>query len=82
MACRRLLRESDTESEEDEDTAWDETWYWWSKFHERLEWEKRVGVVLEISADLPSEDVIKRWLGEPVKAIIIPTTLFHNNKKG
>lgn len=68
--------------EENDDGPWNETWFWWSKFHERMEWEKRVGVLLEISADLPSQKVIDRWLGEPVKAIVIPTHLFHNNKRG
>lgn len=85
MACRRTLRNvriSEPRPDDFEDDPWNETWYWWSKFHERLEWEKRVGVVLELSADLPSQRVIDRWLGEPVKAIVIPTHLFHNNKKG
>ncbi|VVC91823.1 unnamed protein product [Leptidea sinapis] len=67
---------------EDEDIAYNETWSWWSKFHEYMKWDKRVGVVLEVSADLPSQDVIQRWLGEPVKAIILPTHIFINNKKG
>lgn len=85
MACRRtlrLVREGEPRPEEFDDDPWNETWYWWSKFHERLEWDKRVGVVLELSADLPSQQVIDRWLGEPVKAIVIPTHLFTSNKKG
>lgn len=81
MTCTRTKNRGDADPEED-DAAWDETWLWWSKFHERLEFDKRVGVALELSADLPSEAVIKRWLGEPVKAIIVPTSIFHTNKKG
>ncbi|KAJ8734133.1 hypothetical protein PYW07_014684 [Mythimna separata] len=79
MICTRIVTNCDSETEED---AWNETWLWWSKFHERLEWDKRVGVALELSADLPSDEVVQRWLGEPVKAIIVPTSIFHNNKKG
>lgn len=81
MVCNRTLREFTSTSNEDE-AAWNEPWYWWSRFHEQMDWDKRVGVVLELSADLPSQEVIKRWLGEPVKAIIVPTSIFHNNKKG
>lgn len=83
MVCNKMLRDHvDHEDNGDSEESWNETWFWWSKFHERLEWDKRVGVVLELSADLPSEDLLKRWLGEPVKAIIVPTSIFHNNKKG
>lgn len=77
MVCSRTLKQG-----RDDEEAWNEPWRWWSIFHERLGWDKRVGVVLQVSADLPSQDVIKRWCGEPVKAIIIPTSVFHNNKKG
>ncbi|XP_030022662.2 protein arginine N-methyltransferase 5 [Manduca sexta] len=86
MVCNRTLRGSNPEDNnkncDNDEKAWNEPWNWWSGFHERLEWDKRVGVVLELSADLPSQDIVKRWLGEPVKAIILPTSIFHNNKKG
>ncbi|XP_022115769.1 protein arginine N-methyltransferase 5 [Pieris rapae] len=82
MFCKRTLRNSEDLEDNKCDVAYDETWYWWSRFHQNMNWDKRVGVVLEISADLPSNDIIKRWLGEPVKAIILPTHVFHNNKKG
>lgn len=81
MVCSRTLRQKSEENDDDEE-AWNEPWYWWSKFHERMEWDKHIGVVLELSADLPSEELLKRWLGEPVKALIIPTSVFHFNRKG
>ncbi|RXM28885.1 Protein arginine N-methyltransferase 5 [Acipenser ruthenus] len=37
---------------------------------------------IEIGADLPSEAVIDKWLGEPIKAAILPTSIFLTNKKG
>lgn len=83
MVCNRTLRSSSPNDDNDEDEeAWNETWHWWSKFHERLDWDKRIGLILELSADLPSEKIIERWLGEPIRAIILPTSIFHNNKKG
>ncbi|XP_032513622.1 protein arginine N-methyltransferase 5 [Danaus plexippus] len=80
MICHRTMRVCDEDNSNEE--AWNEPWHWWTKFHECMGWDKRIGVVLEISADLPSKDIVNRWLGEPVKAIILPTSLFHNNKKG
>lgn len=62
--------------------AYDEPWLWWTTFHEQMEWNKHVGLVLELSADLPNAAVMKRWLGEPVKAIVLPTSIFSTNKKG
>ncbi|XP_028169658.1 protein arginine N-methyltransferase 5 [Ostrinia furnacalis] len=82
LVCTKTLRSVPECDEDDEESAWNEPWLWWSKFHERLNYDKRVGVVLELSADLPSQELLKRWLGEPVKAIVIPTSIFHNNKKG
>ncbi|KPI93226.1 Protein arginine N-methyltransferase 5 [Papilio xuthus] len=82
MYCTRNARRNNQDDDDECEEAWDETWHWWSKFHERLDWDKRVGVVLELSADIPPQEILKRWLGEPVKAIVIPTSIFHNNKKG
>lgn len=84
MACSKTMKNIrlSGKDEDDDEEAFEEPWQWWSKFHERLEWDKKVGVVLEISADLPSQEIVKRWLGEPVKAIVVPTSIFHTNKKG
>lgn len=38
--------------------------------------------MLELSADVPSEQAQKRWLGEPVRAVILPTRIFITNAKG
>lgn len=37
---------------------------------------------IEIGADVPSDNVIDKWLGEPIKAAILPTSIFLTNKKG
>lgn len=31
---------------------------------------------------MPSEAVMEKWLGEPIKAAILPTSIFLTNKKG
>lgn len=37
---------------------------------------------IEVGPDMPSEAVIDKWLGEPIKAAILPTSIFLTNKKG
>lgn len=39
-------------------------------------------MVLELTGDLPAKSVLSRWVGEPVKAVVVPTTVFLTNKKG
>ena len=35
-----------------------------------------------MTEDLPPRQTLQRWRGEPVKAIIFPTSIFLTNKKG
>lgn len=37
---------------------------------------------IDVGADIPSDTVIDKWLGEPIKAAILPTSIFLTNKKG
>lgn len=37
-------------------------------------------VVLELTTVLPNENEIKRWFGEPVELVIIPSNLFYKLK--
>jgi type II protein arginine methyltransferase len=39
-------------------------------------------VALELSADVPSAANVERWLGEPIKCLIVPISIFLTNKKG
>lgn len=41
-----------------------------------------VAEALEIGPDVPSDTVIDKWLGEPIKAAVLPTSIFLTNKKG
>jgi len=42
-----------------------------------------LGVALEVTADLPDDAAeVARWCGEPVKAVLLPTSIFLTNKKG
>ena len=54
----------------------------WLKFMTKILYFVHSLLALEISAELPSEEELERWYGEPVKAAILPTSLFLTNKKG
>jgi len=59
-----------------------DSWQWWNRLRTLCDSNKRLGLLLELTADLPSEVVIQRWLGEPIKAVLVPTSIFLTNKKG
>lgn len=35
-----------------------------------------------LGAAVPSHSAIQRWFGEPVRAIVVPTSVFQTNKRG
>jgi protein arginine N-methyltransferase 5 len=59
-----------------------DTWHWWNTLRTLCDSNKKIGLVLELSADLPPAEVVDRWCGEPVKALVLPTNIFVSNKKG
>ena len=42
----------------------------------------QLGVALTLGVTLPSHSAIQRWFGEPVRAVIVPTSTFQANKRG
>ncbi|XP_071091635.1 protein arginine N-methyltransferase 5-like isoform X2 [Haliotis cracherodii] len=64
------------------DSPTEDTWEWWHLFRTLCDCNKRLGVCLEMTADLPCESVLERWLSEPIKTVTISTNLFLTNKKG
>jgi len=66
-----------------EDKKTTDPWEWWNCIRNLCNSHKKLSPVLEISSkELPEEDVLLRWLGEPLKAVSIPTHIFLTNKKG
>ncbi|XP_077414471.1 protein arginine N-methyltransferase 5 [Vanacampus margaritifer] len=66
----------------DETTIDEKTWNWWHSFRTLCDYNKRVCLAIEVGADIPSETVIDKWFGEPIKAAILPTSIFLTNKTG
>ena len=54
----------------------------WNTFRTMCDHSKKVGIALELTADLPEPEVLDQWFGEPIKACIVPTSIFLTNKKG
>uniref|UniRef100_A0A673AFT8 PRMT5 TIM barrel domain-containing protein n=1 Tax=Sphaeramia orbicularis TaxID=375764 RepID=A0A673AFT8_9TELE len=60
----------------------EKTWSWWHSLRTLCDYNKRICLAIEVGADMPSDAVIDKWLGEPIKAAILPTSIFLTNKKG
>eukprot|EP00877_Chromochloris_zofingiensis_P008918 jgi/Chrzof1/427/Cz01g15150.t1 len=57
----------------------------WDRWHEIITLCDRnnlLGAVLEVSANLPPARLIRRWLGQPLRAVVLPTDVFTTNKRG
>ncbi|CDS40374.1 protein arginine N methyltransferase 5 [Echinococcus multilocularis] len=59
-------------------------WHWWSQLVGLAGPAacESLGLLLEVPADLPKEDVVNRWLSEPVTCLALSTQLFLTNSKG
>lgn len=58
------------------------SWEAWNRLHTLCEWHAKLGVALEMTSDLPPQAEQDRWLAEPVRAVVLPTSLFLCNRKG
>ncbi|XP_067931208.1 protein arginine N-methyltransferase 5-like [Watersipora subatra] len=64
------------------DSSTEDTWHWWNTFRSLSNRRKTVSICLELTQDLPSNEEMNRWFGEPCRAVSVPTSLFITNKKG
>lgn len=69
-------------SYEELEKAGQTSWHWWCKLRTLCQESGKLGVLLELTADIPPDFVIERWLSEPIRAVEIPTSLFMTNKNG
>ena len=60
-----------------------DSWACWNRLRSLCEANPALGAVLELGPDLPeSDEEVERWCGEPLRAVILPTSSFLTNKKG
>lgn len=76
-----IENEADVDNDKLEETG-NTPWHWWKKLRTMCEESNKLGVALEITADLPSDSCIERWMSEPIKLVVVPTSLFLTNKNG
>eukprot|EP01147_Barroeca_monosierra_P005185 gene5185-7029_t len=57
-------------------------WHWWNTFRSLCTPCTRMGVALDISADICSKEEQDRWLGEPIRCVIVSADIFLTNAKG
>ncbi|CAH0546303.1 unnamed protein product [Brassicogethes aeneus] len=59
-----------------------ESWQWWDDFRTYCHYDNRIGVVLEMPDinHMPTTAEVDRWIGEPVKALVVPASLFLLNQ--
>lgn len=67
---------------DDDDDVETDPWERWNALRMLTESHNRLFPAIEITANLPSDDVLNRWLGEPIRAAILPTKIFSSNKSG
>ena len=58
------------------------SWEMWNRMRCYCDFNTRLNVCLTLTADLPSSAELSRWMGEPVKGCVIPTSVFLTNDKG
>lgn len=70
-----ITPKSECAPEESEDSI--SSWDWWNNLRTSANFAKKLGLVLELDSQLVStltdEIVLKRWLGEPIKALVLNT---------
>ncbi|KAM8712666.1 hypothetical protein ACLKA7_013060 [Drosophila subpalustris] len=56
-------------------------WSWWNSLRFATNHDEKIKVVLELNdSDRPSRETVRRWLGESIEAVIIPSSLFVLNR--
>ncbi|XP_026835712.1 protein arginine N-methyltransferase 5 isoform X1 [Drosophila erecta] len=71
----------DVSAEELAEAESNDPWNWWNNLRMATKHSTKVKVVVELNdSDRPSKETVRRWLGEPIEAIIIPSSLFVRNR--
>ncbi|KAF9097028.1 hypothetical protein BGX23_009946 [Mortierella sp. AD031] len=70
------------EADVSEDLQGMESWERWNSLRNMAGSESKLGIALELSGALPTDQVLDRWCAEPVKVIILSEDIFLTNNKG
>lgn len=68
---------------DDEPSSGSGAWGSWNRLRCLCEQVPNLGVALQLTADLPDDpEELARWCGEPVRAVILPASIFLTNRQG
>ncbi|ORX87190.1 Skb1 methyltransferase [Basidiobolus meristosporus CBS 931.73] len=59
-----------------------DTWSKWNQLRTLCNHNSSLGITLELTEVLPEDEILQRWLSEPIRAVIVPTNIFTMNAKG
>jgi len=59
-----------------------DSWDWWNRFRLMANSSNKINLCLAVSEEVPTDAQILRWVGEPIKTVSVPTSIFLTNKKG
>jgi protein arginine N-methyltransferase 5 len=69
--------------QDDEPSSGCGAWGSWNRLRCLCEHAPSLGVALQLTADLPDDsEEIGRWCGEPVRAVLLPASIFLTNRQG
>ena len=57
-------------------------WRAWNSVRCLCNHSSKLGALLEVQGEVPPLQEVLRWHGEPVKALLLPTSAFLTNKRG
>ncbi|KAL7751334.1 hypothetical protein RI367_003194 [Sorochytrium milnesiophthora] len=64
--------------DDDDDAAWKR----WNTIRLLCGHSQKLRLALELTAQLPSDTALDRWLAEPIAAVVLPASIFTRNAKG
>ena len=57
-------------------------WRAWNEVRCLCNHSTKLGALLEVQPEVPRLEEVLRWHGEPVKALLLPTSTFLTNRRG
>ncbi|EFJ52078.1 hypothetical protein VOLCADRAFT_56541, partial [Volvox carteri f. nagariensis] len=77
-----LPHEGGEEGEDAKEGTAVDGWEAWHQVRAQCDHNNLLGAALLVGPVLPSAPSLERWRGEPVKAVLLPTSVFTSNKRG
>lgn len=57
-------------------------WDVWNSLRSLCDYSSMISPALRLTADVPDTEELERWLGEPVKVVVLDTSIFLTNESG